>query len=101
MEYKRYGDKIALRLDKGDDISESLCSLAKAEKITAASVTGIGATDDFTVGIFDLKTGKYDEFSFAENHEITALIGNIAEKDGNPYVHVHITCAKKGGATVS
>ena len=36
MEYKRYGDKVALRLDKGDDVNESIYKVAKAEKITAA-----------------------------------------------------------------
>lgn len=100
MEYKRYGDKVALRLDKGDEINDSIYKVAKAEKITAASISGIGATDDFTVGVFSLKNGKYDIFSFTENHEITALIGNITEVNGEPYIHTHITCAKFGGETV-
>ena len=96
MKYLKDGDKIFLRLDKGDEITESLCNVAKAENLTAASVTGIGATDDFTVGVLDLNKKEYEGYSFTGNHEINALTGNITTKDGKPYVHLHITCAGKG-----
>ena len=32
-----------------------------------------------------------------EDCEITSLIGNITVKNGEPYVHLHITVAGKGG----
>ncbi|MBO4594915.1 MAG: DNA-binding protein [Clostridia bacterium] len=100
MEYKRYGDKIFLRLNKGEEIVESVRAAASAENITAGSLSGIGATDDFTVGVFDINKKAYEEFSFSGNHEITALVGNISFADGKPYVHLHITCAGKGGNVV-
>ena len=100
MEYNRFGDKLFLRLDKGDEIVDSVRAAATAENITAGSVSGIGATDDFTVGVFGLEKKAYDEFSFSGNHEITSLVGNISFTDGKPYVHLHIICAGKGGNTV-
>lgn len=100
MEYKRYGDKIFLRLDKGDEIVDCVRLAAKWENITAGSVSGIGATDDFTVGVFDMDKKAYEEFSFSGNHEITSLIGNLSYAGGEPYVHLHLTCAGKGGKTV-
>ncbi|MEG9430188.1 MAG: DUF296 domain-containing protein [Christensenellaceae bacterium] len=100
MEYKRYGGVIALRLDKGDDITESVYKVAEKEGVKAAKVSGIGATDDFTVGVFDIAKKEYEKFVFNGNHEINALDGNITEKDGKPYIHLHITATGKGGKVV-
>lgn len=100
MEYKRYGGVIALRLDKGDDITESVYKVAEKEGVKAAKVSGIGATDDFTVGVFDIAKKEYEKFVFSGNHEINALDGNITEKDGKPYIHLHITATGKGGKVV-
>jgi len=100
MEYKRFKDRIFLRLEKGEEICASIKEVAKKEKIAAASVSGIGATDDFKVGVFDIGKGAYEEYAFCGNHEINAIVGNISEKDGEPYVHLHITCTGKGATVV-
>ena len=100
MEYRAFEDMIVVRLDRGDEIAKSLIEVAKREKVTLASVTGIGATDDFEVGVFDLKRADYEHFRFGGNHEIVSLVGNVTAKDGNPYLHLHITCAGEGGKIV-
>ena len=100
MEYRVFEDKILVRLDKGDEITNSLLEVAKKEHLTLASVSGIGATDDFEVGVFDLARSDYEHFRFSGNHEIVALVGNITTKDGAPYLHLHITCAGEGGKIV-
>ena len=100
MEYKVYEDKILVRLDKGDEITKSLLDVAKREGVSLASVSGIGATDDFEVGVFDLERSDYEHFRFVGNHEIVALVGNVTTKDGAPYLHLHITCAGEGGKIV-
>ena len=78
MKYQRFGNMIAVRLEVGDDIGAKLTELAEKEKIGFASVSGIGATDDFTVGIFDMDKGTYDRVRFTGNHEITSLSGNLS-----------------------
>ena len=95
MLYKREGNTIILRLDKGDEMIESVRAVAKRENVFAAKVSGIGATDDFTVGVFDTDIGEYEKFEFRGGHEINSLTGNISEKDGEPYIHLHITCTGK------
>ncbi len=100
MKYKRFYDTIVLRLEVGEDINESLLSLAQKENITLASVSGIGATDDFTVGVFDIERKDYNKKYFTGNHEITAITGNITGMNGNSYVHLHINCAGKDGSIV-
>ena len=100
MDYKRFDNIIAVRLDKDDEISEQIKLIAEKENITAGSVSGIGATDDFTIGVFDLEKSDYEQFSFTGNHEITSLSGNISTMNGEKYVHLHITCAGKEGKIV-
>ena len=100
MEYKRIKDRIFLRLEKGEEICASIKEVAKKENVAAAAVSGIGATDDFTVGVFDTEKKAYEEYAFSGNHEINAIVGNVSEKDGEPYVHLHITCTGKGAKVV-
>ena len=100
MEYKRFGNTLAVRLDKGDEIIESLLAAAKQENIRAGFFTGIGATDDCTVGVFDTKQKIYQQFSFTENHEINTLAGNFSTMNGEPYLHAHITCTGPAGQVV-
>ena len=100
METKTFGNTVVVRLDKGDEIVTSLLAAAKEQSLTLASISGIGATDDFEVGVFDLKKQDYDRIRFAGNHEITALVGNLTTKDGAPYLHLHITCAGPEGRVV-
>lgn len=97
MEYKRFDNQIAVRLDCGDEISESILKIAEAEKITLGSVSGIGATDDVDVGVFDTDAKTYNRYTFTGTHEITSLTGNLTTKDGKPYSHLHITLAGDGG----
>ena len=97
MEYKRFGDTVALRLDKGDEITEQILTVAKKEQIRLASVTGIGASEDLTVGVFDAEKREYETFSFTGICEITSLTGSVNTMHGAPYSHLHITCAGRDG----
>ncbi len=97
MDYRRFDSTIVARLDKGDEIVACILDLAERENIRLASVSGIGATDDFDVGVFDLNHGVYNQYSYAEPCEITALAGDINTMNGEPYAHLHITCAADDG----
>lgn len=90
MEYKVYGDDIVLRLDPGDKIAESLLVLAEKENIQAASVVGLGATDDVKFGIMDLNAKEYTEMHLKKPMEITMFMGNLTRKDGEAYLYSHI-----------
>ena len=100
MDYKNYGSTIVVRLEKGDEIAKCLLEVAEKEKCRFAYLTGIGAVDDFEVGVFDLEKADYNRARYAGNHEINALVGNLTTKDGKPYLHAHITCTGKDGTVV-
>lgn len=100
MEYKRFGNTIALRLDPGDEIVGQVIAVAQKENVTLASVTGIGGTDDVSVGVFDMEKKSYNRFDYTGTHEITSLTGNVNTMNGEPYAHLHITCAGADGRVV-
>ena len=100
MEYKRFGDTIALRLDPGDEIVAQMLAVAQKENVTLASVTGIGGTDDVTVGVFDTEKKGYNRFAYSGTHEITSLTGNVNTMNGEVYAHLHITLAGADGRVV-
>ena len=100
MDYRRFGDTIVVRLDQGEEICRQLLMIAKKENITAAAVSGIGATDDFAVGLFDPEKKQFGENHFTGYYEITAITGNLSTKDGEPYLHLHMSCADAQGKMV-
>ena len=97
MEYKRYGEKIAVRLDKGDEIVSKIAEVCEKENVKAGYFSGIGATDDFTVGVFDIAKKEYEKYSYKGNHEINVLTGNVSFVGGKTYIHAHITCTGENG----
>ena len=100
MEYQRFGNTIYLRLDRGDEVVAAIRRLAEAEGVKLASVTGLGATDDFTVGIFDTAEKQYHALHYTGAHEITSLVGSVNTMNGEHYSHLHMTASDISGAVV-
>lgn len=59
MEYRRFGSKLVVRLERGEEVCEKLLELAERENIRTAAVSGIGASNDVTLGVFDTGTKEY------------------------------------------
>ena len=71
MEFQKFADTYVVRLDKGEEIIASLQKLCETEQIALASVTGNGPM------------------------EITSLMGNVTQKEGTVYLHLHINLCNK------
>ena len=93
MKYRRFKDTYAVRLDVGEEVMESIKKLAEAERIRAAEVSAIGATDRAVIGVFDREAGAYRQEELNRFMEITSLMGNITEMEGKPYIHLHAMLA--------
>ena len=101
MKYRRFEDTIVARLDKGDEIMESIKTIIAAENIKLAHVSALGATDDFHIGVFDMTKKQYNKRHITGAvHEICSLNGTINTMNGEPYIHVHITAASGNGEVV-
>lgn len=97
MEYKRFGDTVLLRIDRGEEIVAAIRSVADAEEISLASVSAIGATDDFTVGVYDVEKQSYTPNTFRGAYEIVSLSGTIDRMEDAVYTHLHMSAGNARG----
>ena len=91
MEYRKFPQGYVLRLDLGEEIVSSLTRLVADENIRLASVSAIGAANDVTIGIFNTVEKQYYSQRYQGDYEISALTGSVTRKEGEPYLHLHIT----------
>lgn len=97
MEYKRFDNTIIARIDKGEEVLEKIKEISLKENIKLASVRALGATNDFTVGVFKTDEKKYYSNEFKGNFEIVSLTGTINTMDGEFYTHIHMSAGNDKG----
>ncbi len=100
MEYRIFGQTVVLRLEKGEEVIESITELCKKEDIKLGSISGLGAANYVTVGLFKIDEKKYYSNTFEEDFEITNLTGNISRMNGEVYLHIHGTFANIEGKCI-
>jgi len=93
MDYRKYDDKLYVRLDKDDEITSSLLKICEKENIRVAQVQGIGGCETATVGVFDMAKRAYHETTVSGLLELVSLDGNVTEYEDKPYLHVHAVFA--------
>ena len=97
MEYRKFDDTYVVRLNRGEEVIESLKDLCKNENIELAEITGLGASNLVEIGVFNVNTKEYNTKIFEGMFEITSLIGNATRKDGEVYLHIHINFGDEEG----
>jgi hypothetical protein len=91
MEFKRFNNVYVVRLDKGEEIIETLKGFCATNQIMIGWVSGIGAVNRVTLGLFETKPKRYFGKELTGDFEITALSGNITTMNKEVYVHLHAT----------
>ena len=97
MEYKRFKNTIVARIDKGEEILDKIKEIALKEDIKLANVNALGATNEFTVGLYNIDEKKYYSNEFKGNFEIVSLTGSINTFNGEFYTHIHMSCGDGKG----
>ena len=97
MDYRRFGNTIVARIDRGEEILAAVREIAGAEHIQLASVSALGATNDFTVGVYNVDEKQYHANDFKGNFEIVSLTGTINTMDGEFYTHLHMSAGDEKG----
>lgn len=97
MEYRRFGQTIYARIDRGEEILEKVKELAQKEQIRLASVQALGAVGQFTVGVFKTAEKKYMANEFAGDFEIVSLTGTINTMNDAFYCHLHMSAGNDKG----
>ena len=90
MEYKKFGNHYVVRMEKGEEIMESLKKLCLDEDIRLGSISGLGAAKEVEIGLFNTETKEYKTTVMQGMFEITSLIGNITRKENEVSLHCHI-----------
>ena len=97
MDYRRFGKTIVMRIDRGEEVLTQLKAMALKENIQLASVRALGATNDFTVGVFKVEEKKYYANHFTGDFEIVSLTGTISTMNGEYYAHLHMSAGDAQG----
>lgn len=91
MEFVKFGNKYIVRLDKGEEIVETLKEFCSHQDIKLGWIKGIGAVGEATIGLFETREKIYHSVDLKGDYEITSLLGNISTMDGETYLHLHAT----------
>jgi predicted DNA-binding protein with PD1-like motif len=87
-------------LDSGEEAFAALTEFANEEKLSAASLTAIGAFERATIGWFDLVSRNYRKIEINEQCEVLSAIGDVAVgDDGKASLHVHVVLGLSDGST--
>ncbi len=97
MDYRRFENQIIARIEKGEEILEKVKEIALKEKIKLASINALGATNEFTVGVYKVDEKKYYANEFKGNFEIVSLTGTINTMDDKFYTHIHMSAGNDKG----
>ena len=93
MKIREQEQIILVRLERGEDVIQSLLQLAAHHNITGAMFHGLGGASAATLGIYRLSEDKaYHYTNFDGDLEIISINGNIAtDEAGQHMVHAHAT----------
>jgi uncharacterized protein len=85
--------------DPGDEAVSALNQFARAEQLEAAQITAVGAFSRATVGWFDRAARDYRRIPVDQQCELLSLIGDVAEGQDGPILHVHAVLGLSDGTT--
>jgi len=78
-----------LRLERGEDVLLTLTEFCKRKGILSGSFKAIGAIEKSKIGFYDLAKREYGSKEYPDPMEVTPMVGNIAQVDGQPFIHAH------------
>lgn len=76
-----------------------LRKMARAERLTAAQLTAIGAFSSVVLGYFDRDRKDYRRIPIEEQVELLSLVGDVACRGNEPAVHAHVVVGLADGTT--
>ena len=91
MNHIAQDNKIMLRIDKGEYINKTILDVASSYNLKFGWINGLGAIMDPELGYYDLKNKEYIKKTIIGEFELTSLVGNLTLKEGDLFVHSHIT----------
>jgi len=84
-------------IEKEKDLLLALKELAKEHSILAGRIEILGCVSEAMVGYFNSKTKKLDFVKYRKFMNIVSCTGTITEKEGEPFIHLHIALSDDAG----
>lgn len=94
-------NKYILRFDPGDEVIGGLQDFCQSNGISLAYFSGIGASSNLVLSIYDRTLKRYKDKNFDEDLEIAGITGNITNMDNQPMIHCHGSFGRSDFSTVS
>ena len=91
MNHIAQDNKIMLRIDKGEYVNKTILDVASFYNLKFGWINGLGAIMNPELGYYDLKNKEYIKKTIIGEFELTSLVGNLTLKEGDLFVHSHIT----------
>lgn len=85
------------KLGYGCDLLEEFTNIVTKLGVGLGRIEAIGAVQKARIGFYNQETRIYQFSCFDEPMEIVKLVGNISLKEGEPFVHAHITLSDSSG----
>jgi predicted DNA-binding protein with PD1-like motif len=85
--------------DPGDEAVAALTQFARAEDLEAASIAAVGAFEQAVVGWFDRAAKDYRRIPVDEQCEVLSLLGDVAQGQDGPILHMHTVLGLSDGTT--
>ena len=95
MQYVKYNNDYILRIDKNEEIVNTIKEFCIKNNIKNGTITGIGNTNKIILSLYDTNQKGYINKTLEEPLEITTLNGNVSTKNNEPYLHIHINVSNK------
>lgn len=90
MDYKKSGETIYARFDRGDEVLEGILSICKKENILSAIYSGIGGCGDVTVATLIPEKNEFVPHNKTGLLEMISMNGSISANDNNEiFEHTH------------
>ncbi len=84
-------------MEPGEDVLETIETVAAEYGIKSGQVTLIGVISGATLGYFHIEANEYRDFTVDEDVEVVSCIGNISTLNGKAMVHAHMIVADEAG----
>lgn len=91
MKFKKIKDIYFVRLERGENIIETLKNFCSKNKIKCGYFFGIGALDEAELAHYIVENKKYTSKIFKQPLEIVNMNGNVTTMNKEVYIHCHIT----------
>ena len=98
--FKKSGDIYVINIDNHQEVVGAIAAFCEEQGVRCGLIEGLGAVSSATLRFLDPATKKYVDRTFDEQMEIASLLGNISEKDGHVYLHLHVTLGRRDYSVV-